>query len=270
MCLILLAYRSHPEYPLVVAANRDEFYARDTRNAHFWDDNPEVLAGRDLEAGGTWLGVTRNGRFAAVTNFAEPNPPDAPLSRGDLTQSFLGGTDNATDYAVSLNGPAYRGYNLLLWDGQDLVYTSNRIDEAAPRVLQPGIYGLANAALGAEWPKVLLGTRLLGAALAESTPADVPAEAKITPDHEPHPSERHLIELLGDRRIPPDRELPDTGRPLDMVRRTASCFIAGDEYGTRASTSLWLGRDHTHFAEHTFSSGGVQQQLQRFRWANEL
>lgn len=251
MCLILLAYQSHPEYPLVVAANRDEFYARPTQDAHFWPDAPNLLAGRDIEAGGTWLGVTRGGRFAAVTNFAEANPPPAPGSRGELTQNFLTGTMPASTYAEQLDGPYYKGYNLLLWDGHELVYTSNRTDD---RKLEPGIYGLSNAELGAAWPKVTLGTANLLDVLAED--ADPNAQG-----------EQALVALLQDRRVPPDHELPDTGRPLDMVRRTASCFIAGDEYGTRASTSLWLGKDQIHYAEHNYSAGGQTEEIQRHQWA---
>lgn len=250
MCLILLAYQSHPEYPLVVAANRDEFYARPTQDAHFWPDAPNLLAGRDVEAGGTWLGVTRAGRFAAVTNYAEPNPPPAPGSRGALTQNFLTGDTPAASYARQLDGEHYKGYNLLLWDGQELVYSSNRADD---RKLEPGIYGLANAELGASWPKVVSGTANLFEVLA----GDANPNAK---------GEQSLVALLQDRQIPPDHELPDTGRPLDMVRRTASCFIAGDEYGTRASTSLWVGKDEIHYAEHNYGAGGQVEAVQRHQW----
>ena len=155
MCLVLFAYDPASDHPLVVAANRDEFYARPAKSAHFWEDRPDILAGRDLTAGGTWLGVSRSGRFATVTNFAEEDgPADAPLSRGRLPERFLAGSDSAHHFAHHLDGAGYRGFNLLLWDGSALVYTSNR---GHSEDLEPGIYGLANAELGADWPKVRRG-----------------------------------------------------------------------------------------------------------------
>ncbi len=248
MCLILLAYRSHPKLSLVVAANRDEFYARPTADAHFWADAPDLLAGKDLEAGGTWLGVTRSGRFAAVTNYAEVTPPDAPCSRGELTQNFLAGDMGAQDYVATLDGPAYRGYNLLVFDGQDLVYASNR---APTQVLTPGVYGLANATLNTAWPKVTLGTELLQTALNN------------------HAQSADLLALLGDRTIPPDDQLPDTGRPLDLRRQTASCFIPGDAYGTRASTCLWISDDEIRFTEQNFGSLGEKHNRGDFAWPRD-
>ena len=243
MCLILFAYRQHPDYPLVVAANRDEFYARPAEPAQAWGDYPHVVAGRDLEAGGTWLGVSTTGRFAAVTNFAEEPPAvPPPNSRGALTDRFLAGSEPATDYAASLAGDTYRGYNLLLFDGTQLVYTSNRAGQAHPEfpdgsVLAPGIYGLANAALGADWPKVRRG----GAALADALHA---------------PTLDGLIALLHDDALPPDHELPDRGNDLDRERFVAPCFIRGDAYGTRASSAVLMGRERIQFAEQLYGPDG--------------
>ncbi|MEQ8484561.1 MAG: NRDE family protein [Pseudomonadales bacterium] len=246
MCLVLFAYDPHGECPLVVAANRDEFYARPASGAHFWADAPHLLAGRDLSAGGTWLGVSRRGRFATVTNFAEEGPSDAPHSRGRLPEAFLAGAAPAHDYAHALHGLSYRGFNLLLWDGQALVYTSNR---GHTQDLEPGVYGLANAELGARWPKVVSGS----AALADVIAAGADPEA--------------LIALLADRSVPPDEVLPRRGRPLELERRVAPCFIVGEEYGTRASTALVIrrssggrrgdGRGSIHFIEQAYGAGGV-------------
>jgi uncharacterized protein with NRDE domain len=147
MCLILLAWRATQEHPLVVAANRDEFHARPAAPAAFWDDEPNVLAGRDLEARGTWMGISRDGRFAAVTNYRGAREPRAAESRGNLVSRFLGGTQKPHDYVRALAGKAssYSGFNLLVSDGTDLCWMSNR--DGAPRRLEPGIYGLGNALL---------------------------------------------------------------------------------------------------------------------------
>lgn len=236
----------------MVAANRDEFYARPARSAHFWDDSPQILAGRDLSAGGTWLGVSTSGRFATVTNFAEEGPSEAPLSRGRLPESFLAGADNAHHFAHHLHTPSYRGFNLLIWDGQQLVYTSNR---GHTQDLEPGVYGLANAELGAAWPKVIRGRRALAEAVAAGPEPDA------------------LIELLGDRSVPPDAELPRRGRPLELERRVASAFICGEDYGTRASTAVIFTRGRRDdpaavtFVEQQYEAGGYKAGRTQFHVA---
>ncbi len=256
MCLVLLAYRQHPDVPLVVAANRDEFYGRPAAPARFWDAAPELLAGQDLEAGGTWLGVTRGGRFAAVTNFAEPNPRAAPRSRGELTENFLTSDTSPAAYVEGLDLAAYRGFNLLLFANDELHYVSNRgpgLPEHGNRshAIEPGIYGLANAEFGAQWPKVALGRDLLGHALPKITGAQ---------------GEAALLDLLADRRVPPDNELPASDRPLDQRRATAACFIAGQEYGTRASTCVLLGTKQIRFVEQRFGPAGEAEGIARFQW----
>jgi uncharacterized protein with NRDE domain len=248
MCLVLFAFNPDSRHPLVVAANRDEFYARPARTAHFWDDRPDLLAGRDLSAGGTWLGVSRSGRFAAVTNFAEEGPSEAPLSRGFLTEGFLTSRASAHDFAHGLHTAAYRGFNLLLFDGERLVYTSNR---GHSEDLEPGVYGLANAELGASWPKVLRGRSALADAIAGG------------------PDPARLIDLLADRSVPPDHELPRRGRPVDLERRVASCFIAGEDYGTRASTAVIIGRDRVVFAEQEYFALGRAGSRSAFEFAIE-
>ena len=236
MCLVLFAYRKTAGYPLIVAANRDEFHLRASTTAEFWDDHPDVMAGRDLVAQGTWLGATRTGRFAALTNFTRPEDPPAKVSRGHLVGDFLTGDSDAEAYASQINEADYAGYNLLLFDGEDLVYTSNR---APTQRLAPGYYGLANAELGAAWPKCEVGAQSLAAITQREHEAD------------------ELITLLADQSIPADDALPQRGRPIEMERRIAPYFILGDEYGTRASTIVHLGETHSRFVEQSYAAGGV-------------
>ncbi|MFW6093053.1 MAG: NRDE family protein [Pseudomonadota bacterium] len=248
MCLVLFAYDPRSDHPLVVAANRDEFYARPAASAHFWEDHPDILAGRDLSAGGTWLGVSRRGRFATVTNFAEEQASEAPLSRGGLPEAFLAGSDGARHFAHHVDGHRYRGFNLLTWDGASLVYTSNKGHSEA---LAPGVYGLANAELGAAWPKVTRGRRALAAVLRDGVHEDA------------------LLELLADETVPDDDQLPHRGRPLELERRVAPCFIAGEEYGTRASTAVIFEHRgaRVRFVEQQFGPGGRPGRISRFAFA---
>jgi uncharacterized protein with NRDE domain len=243
MCLILFGYRTSAAYPLIVAANRDEFHARASATAAFWEDHPQVLAGRDLVAGGTWLGATRAGRFAALTNFSGPDDAPARLSRGLLVQEFLTGGQDAVHYAHGIHGPDYAGFNLLLFDGQDMVYSSNK---GTTDVLAPGFYGLSNAELGAQWPKCIRGA----AGLAQIAAGEFDAA--------------DLIGLLHDHDIPPDDQLPHRGRPLELERRVAPSFIVGDEYGTRASTSVILGNNQLKFTEQSYAAGGISTGLVDF------
>lgn len=235
MCLILFGYRVRPDQALIVAANRDEFHGRASSQAGFWTDNEQILAGRDEVAGGTWLGCTRSGRFAALTNFSNPDDPEAPQSRGALVHGFLDSDDTAEHYAHHLHGLAYAGFNLLLFDGNDLVYTSNR---GTTEVLTPGFYGLSNAELGARWPKCLQGADHLAAWVGRGY------------EHE------DLIAMLRDQHIPSDSELPHRGRPIEMERRLAPSFILGDEYGTRASTIVELGSRSIAFSEQSYAAAG--------------
>jgi uncharacterized protein with NRDE domain len=239
MCLILFAYGVRADAPLIVAANRDEFYARPAALAQRWSDAPHVLAGRDLSAGGTWLGVSTSGRFAAVTNFSEtPEGPLPPGSRGDLTANFLRGDASARAYADSIDGRHYRGFSLLLWDGSDLIYTSNR--NSHPRALEPGVHGLANTHLdGTVWPKVTSGTQGLRQLLRGAY------------------SPNDLMKLLADERVPVDELLPQRGNDLEFERRVAPIFIRGAEYGTRASSAVTIGTTLIRFAEQTFGPNGV-------------
>jgi uncharacterized protein with NRDE domain len=246
MCLILLAHRAHPDYPLVLAANRDEFYERPTAPAAFWDDASHVLAGRDLEAGGSWLGVTRSGRWAALTNYRDPSiARTGRPSRGALVGDFLRGDAAPADYlaAVAADAERYDGFNLLVGDLTSAYYLGNRVpgDDAAPRSLEPGLYGLSNHLLDTPWPKVARGRRLLGELLATGKPT---AGA--------------LLEILYDTEIAPANALPDTGVGAEWERVLSASFIVTPTYGTRASTALVIDdARRATFVERTFLPGPV-------------
>lgn len=241
MCLIVFSFRDHPEYPLIFAGNRDELHGRPSAPAHFWDDAPTLLAGRDLKAGGTWLGVTRTGRFATVTNFREPGEhrPDA-RSRGELVTAFLQEDADAPAFLndVHARADAYNGFNLILGDARQIYYLSNR--NGCPRALEPSIYGLSNGWLDTPWPKVRRAKSMFKTLLQAG---------RIGPEP--------LLDLLRDEWRPTDEELPRTGMDLDIERKASAIFIADPAYGTRASTVVLMDRlgDLT-FAERSFGPGG--------------
>jgi uncharacterized protein with NRDE domain len=220
MCILIAAWRHHPRYDLVVAANRDEFHTRPARAAAAWPELPRLVAGRDLEAGGTWLGVSADGRFAAVTNVRHPARASGARSRGLLVSDYLGEPVAAAEYATGLPAAAgsYAGVNMLLADGTHLYAWSNR--DNRPDALPTGVYGLSNAALDVEWPKV----RRLKAAYERRRALE--EDALIA----------GLLETLADDSPPPDAELPDTGVGLAAERMLAPIFIRGDAYGTRCSS----------------------------------
>ena len=223
MCLIILAWKARADLPLAVAANRDEWRDRPTRPAHWWEDHPDLLAGRDLEAGGTWMGITRGGRFAAVTNFRDPSERRATArSRGTLVSEFLLGGETPPAYLARLAPRAgeYNGFNLVLGDGETLWYYSSREDKA--REIEPGVHGLSNNLLNEPWPKVVRGRAKMREALR---------------DGEPTPQ---LFELLADRSFVDDTQLPRTGVGIEWERRLAHALITGEDYGTRSSTVLTI------------------------------
>ena len=242
MCLILLAWRAHPDYPLVVAANRDEFFARPTAAADFWADRPQVLAGRDLEGGGTWFGISRNGRFAALTNYRDPaSVRQGAPSRGALVADFLTGNMSTEAYGDELErgDAAYNGYNLLWGDGETLHYHSNC--GAGSARLAPGIYGLSNHLLDTPWPKVARGKSRLAKALAAL------------------PDDRPLLGLLGDAAVADDAALPRTGVSLEWERLLSAAFVRSPAYGTRSSTVLTRDREgQVVFEEVQFDDRGEE------------
>lgn len=254
MCLILLAYKTHPSYPLILAANRDEFYDRPSAPADFWEERPDVLAGRDLKEGGTWLGITKKGRLAALTNYRDPLfiRPDAP-SRGWLVRDFLCGTESPVRYLKDLSARAgrYNGFSLLFGDVSGLRFFSNR-DGSSP--LTPGLYGLSNRLLDTDWPKVRRGKERLAALLS----------------HAEVPDPEGLFSLLADRARPEDSDLPDTGIGLEWERILSSIFIASPVYGTRSSILLMVDRrGRVMFMERVFNGGEEPWMTAKFEFSVE-
>lgn len=240
MCLVVFAYNVHPKYKFIFAANRDEFFNRPTEQANFWKANPELLAGRDLHAGGTWMGITKSGRFAAITNYRDlKNIKENAPSRGLLTSNYLLGNQSAEEYYSSLknNLPNYNGFNLFLGEIDNLFYFSTHKNEL--QKLKPGIYGLSNATLDVPWPKVEKSKRML---------------EKIIKQDKIHAWE--LINLLSDTLKAKDDKLPDTGVGLELERTLSPVFIQSPGYGTRCSTALVIdNKNNVRFIEKTFFNG---------------
>ena len=229
MCLILFAWRVHPEYPLVFAGNRDEAYGRASAPAAFWADDPEIFGGRDLEKGGSWLGLTRTGRLAAVTNFRDRRASTAAQrSRGELVAQYLHGADEPRAYleAITRRGSDYGGFTLIAGELERLYCMSNRAPGIAEIV--PGLHGLSNHLLDTPWPKVAQGIERVSALMEADERGLV----------------RGLFSALADRTVAPDAELPDTGVGLQRERELSCAFVAGERYGTRASTVLLVRRDN--------------------------
>jgi len=238
MCLIVFAWRPGHAQPLIVAANRDEFYARPSLPLAQWPETPEIYAGRDLEAGGTWLGVGADGRFAALTNIRAPHQPPARRSRGELVARFLAGKIPLDDYLTDVVGRSveYAGFNLLVGTADSLWhYNANDVQ---PQRLSSGVYGVSNAGLNTPWPKLLRARAALGELLDDPQP-----EALLT--------------LLSDPQTAPFADLPDTGVGLATESLLSSVFIASPSYGTRASTALIIHADGTrHLVERSFGPYG--------------
>lgn len=251
MCLVLLALDTHPDYALVLAANRDEFYDRPTAPAAYWKDAPDVLAGRDLRAGGTWLGIDRRGRLAAVTNYRQGRRETvAPRSRGRLVSDYLTSRIDARAHIARVerdDAQLYNGFNLICGDARGLHYFSNRQGRA--RALEAGVYGLSNHLLDSPWPKVTAGKNGLTALL-------------FTTGDELLSS---LFALLSDRGQAADDLLPRTGVSPEWERLLSSAFIASAEYGTRSSTVVLIGRDgRAVFVERGFGRAGTPDNEIRF------
>lgn len=233
----------------MVAANRDEFTARATAASHFWNDHPAILAGRDLVQGGTWMGVTRTGRFAAVTNYRDPaRTAAAPRSRGELPLEFLDSSASPQDYLATVEQRAqyYAGFNLLVGDGRNLWYFSNS-EASEPRRLSPGIYGLSNARLDTAWPKVVAGKAKLSALLANTAM-----------------SHDALGSIVSDRRLADPEELRSHGLDGSMDPLLSAQFIVSETYGTRSSTTLWMdAHSRINWREQSFDAQGVLRDVQQ-------
>lgn len=244
MCLIIFAYRTHPRYPLLMAANRDEFHRRPTAPARFWPEHPQLLAGRDLQAGGTWMGITRGGRFAAITNFRDPSrSAAAPRSRGELPLHWLTGRDSPAQWVAARQhlAPEYAGFNLLFGDCNALWYWSNSGDGATGE-LKPGVYGLSNASLDTPWPKVDLGK-----ARIKALPPD-------TVNHE------GLLSCVWDQELADPAALHPLGLSEAMDQQLSAQFIRTGEYGTRSSTSLiWRDDGLVSWQERSYDARGDER-----------
>ena len=252
MCLILFAWRAHPDYRLVLAANRDEFHQRPTLPADVWPRQPDLLAGRDLQAGGTWLGVTRSGRVAAVTNYREPLAPEVPLerSRGELVTDFLTGHFPPLEQAerLRLSGGSYRGFSLLLGTPESLAYVSNRHERTLE--IGAGCHGLSNHLLDTDWPKVHSGR----ARLEQLLDTD-----RIDPEA--------LLDLLTERSLVPG-DMPPGADDGEIRRHLMNhYFIVSPEYGTRSSTVVLMdGNARVTFIERRFAPDGSETGTSRFEW----
>ncbi|MGI9199776.1 MAG: NRDE family protein [Woeseiaceae bacterium] len=250
MCLILIAFRPESDLPLVVAGNRDEFHSRPTLKADWWPDDANVLGGRDLQAGGTWLAVSRSGRFAAVTNYRDAAASrSGKQSRGHLVTEFLGGSATPTEYVDSVAGEDYTGFNLLVSDGHALAYLSNRSSRYGE--LSAGVYGLSNATLDTPWEKVERSKQRLHS-LIETDAVH----------------ETSLMRLLGDRDKGPIAEAKSEHLPFSTAHAITAPFIVLPEYGTRCSTVVIADKHgRWQFAERRFSPDGSKSGESRYSFS---
>lgn len=251
MCLIFLSLHEHPQYKLIIAANRDEFYARRTEAAHFWRDHPEIVGGRDLEAMGTWMAMNKNGRISLVTNYRDPLNinPQAP-SRGQLVSDFLLSSQSATDYLkeVESKGKSYNGFNLMAGTADALFYYSNYREDIEK--IPDGIHGLSNHLLDSPWPKVERGKQKFRELLSQ-----------------PGLSADLLFEFLYDEQRAEDNQLPDTGIGIERERALSSMFIKTTGYGTRCSTVVLVdGDNQTVYAERVYDTDTFRFTTREFKF----
>lgn len=243
MCLIAFSYKQHPNYQIIFVANRDENYSRPTRAAGFWDENPNILAGKDLKAGGTWMGINKQGAFSAITNYRDPSIEKInPSSRGYLVLDYLKENGNPESYLHQIDQKAdqYMGFSLLAGTGEQLGFYSNQ--QRKVKMLDPGLYGLSNRLLNTPWPKVQR---------AKSGLHDIIESGNI--------SLYALFDLLTDDREASENELPDTGIPREIEKKVSPIFIKGENYGTRCSTVLLIDKHGAiTFAERRFKAGTLK------------
>ena len=252
MCLVVFAWQVHPLYRLILAGNRDESHRRPTQDAHWWPDNESILAGRDLQGGGSWLAVSKSGRFATVTNFREGQISKAGRSsRGALVTDFVAGSSSTQEYEASIANDKFAGFGLLLSDGKTMSYLSNRDDLEAK--LDPGIYGLSNASLDTPWSKVVRAKANLES-LIDSGGVN----------------ETELLRLLADRTPAAVNDVEAENLPFEIAWALTAPFIVAPDYGTRSSsTVLWGNDDVIEFCERRFDPSGKSTGESRFRFQIE-
>lgn len=252
MCLLVFSYRQHPVYNFIFASNRDEFYGRPTRAASFWEEYPSILAGKDMKAGGTWMGITKGGDFSALTNYRDPSiQKENPPSRGHLVLNFLTNSNSPEEYLhhIDQKSEKYNGFNLLAGNLNQLMYYSNR--EKQLHNLSPGLYGLSNKLLDTPWPKVQKAKAELQSIVQSE---EIPVEA--------------LFDLLQYDLPAPDEQLPDTGIPKDLERAVSPIFIKTDTYGTRNSTVVLVDKSgKVTFEERRFKNGSQEvEEVNRYEF----
>ena len=247
MCLVVFAWNVHPEYRLILAANRDEFHERPAQEMHWWPDQPDILAGRDLQAGGTWLAAAKGGRFATVTNYREPDGPRGkPRSRGELVSDFVGGNASPGQFSAAIEGDRYAGFSLLTADSNELSYVSNRGDK--PTSLANGVYGLSNASLDTPWPKLVRARDGLSALVSNAAV-----------------NESELLRLMEDRQMATAAEVGNDSLPFELARAISAPFILTPDYGTRCtSTLLWSYDEKILLTEKRFDANGNASGESRF------
>jgi len=240
MCLILFALKQHPEYKLILAANRDEFFSRESMSAHYWEENESIIGGKDKISKGTWLGINSNGRFVAITNYRDLSRENKNAkSRGLISRNFLLDDETVEEFLkkISDEGNVYNGFNMLLSDDgfENMIHYSNVSNN--PTRLRSGLHGLSNAFLDTPWPKVVNGKKML---------------SKLMNNFSIDPSA--LIELLTNSDIPPDNQLPETGISRDLEKKLSPVFISMNGYGTRCSTAILVDYNNSvTFHEVTYN-----------------
>ncbi|MFK7954360.1 MAG: NRDE family protein [Ekhidna sp.] len=251
MCLVVFAYKTHPKYKLIMAANRDEFYARPTAETHWWEDH-DILGGRDLQAKGTWMGVNKRGHFATVTNFRDINNiKDDARSRGDLPVNFLIGDQSSNDYSQKVFSEAqqYNGFNLLTL-GDEMTHVSNYSKDVT--ALSSGVYGLSNALLDSSWPKVNKSKELLRNEIEGNFDLE------------------DLIDLMQNTEVAKDDELPETGLSLEMERAVSAMCIRTENYGTCCSTAITMDYEgNVKFMEKSYPFGNRKNEVKSFSFEIE-
>jgi uncharacterized protein with NRDE domain len=251
MCILFVAVNQHKDYPLIIAANRDEFFNRETSQSHIWGGEQGIIAGKDLQAGGTWMGINKNGYLASLTNIRDPHKLNAnAITRGELVSHYLKKPVNNYHQTLSTSKDNYNGYNLLFGKWNTLAVYNNHLNQI--QQLTDGYYGLSNASLNSPWPKINKGVGKL--------------EEYCQDGHDINPD--ILFKLLLDKSLAADEDLPQTGIPIDWERRLSSIFILGDEYGTRSSTVLKIDKQHNvQWYERTYNNSATCTSTQSFNFS---
>lgn len=251
MCLAILSYKRDSEIPIILIGNRDEYHSRPTANCHYWEDYPNILGGRDLKSGGSWLAINTNGLFAAVTNYRDPQlkAPSAPLSRGKIVMDFVLSKDpEGFLYSLKENCSKYPGFNLIAGWGTNLYYFSNISKDLTP--LHDGVYGLSNHLLDSPWPKVVKVKQKLRDLIDTKGNAFEAADS---------------FEFMTNSSRFPDADLPDTGVGIELERFLSPIFIVGERYGTRCTSVLKIAKTgNVDFYEQNYTPSGMKSEYSHY------